>query len=192
MRQTKSAWMMGLRSAASFWTLLTLSPARVNVLWMVAKDTERNQPSSSQWAYSSRNRVGLWCARLNRYWQSGCMSFWGRPQPITWALATLPVICFCLAAYLRVDSENWTIWSVYSSPYAQAFIRRAASLRLSLIHWLPIEYSWQARTKRDVVQWDSFIIYIFHRMSLFLKTAINVIAPARNKIQVPFKLWWKL
>ena len=132
--QTKSACFIGSLSAAIFWTRLVLSPARWSSRWIVAIDNERSRYSLRHRWYSSRNKVGLWCASLIRYWMSSWSAFRGCPLPIACAFATVPVRRYCCSAWLNVFWENCMIWRIsQTESWPWALSLRAAIFKSSLI-----------------------------------------------------------
>ena len=133
--RTKSARFIGSLSAAIFWTRLVLSPARWSSRWIVAIDNERSRYSLRHRWYSSRNKVGLWCASLIRYWMSSWSAFRGCPLPIACAFATVPVRWYCCSARLNVFRENCTIWRIsQTESWPWALSLRAAIFK-SLLIW---------------------------------------------------------
>lgn len=135
--RTKSAHFIGSLSAAIFWTRLVLSPACWSSRWIVAIDNERSRYSLRRHWYSSRNRVGLWCASQIRYWTSSWSAFRGRPLPIACAFATVPVRRYRHWARLNVFWENRTIWRISrTEPRPRAQSLRAAIFKSSLIQRL--------------------------------------------------------
>ena len=105
----KSALNVGSRSATSFCTCLTLRPARSKVRWIVDIETSRCRQLFNCWAYSFKNMIGLWRARWRRYCASRVVSYRGRPLPIAWDFAILPVCRFCVAVFGK-KCWNWIEW----------------------------------------------------------------------------------